>query len=588
MINFILFFISSQNISTMKVSHTRSKKKRQRLYNDNILKKDEIIFESYAPPPKQINYNSFFFRSDIVDDFTTELNDTYRMNDKQSPLMTEYKLYNIDEIISTILVKSGPQTRSYQSQIQSSEWRSIRKYIISLIPISLANVCYSNVNKSYVRGVINNQILPLINSNKNEYSHDLIMIAPRTIENYITYTTVLSNTNTTTTTPTTKKRKRSISSDSSDSTNADSESDEEYSIESSHDDSDSESDDYSRMTRMEDKIFSKMKKELKFAKYEKQLKLKLKMISGFMIVSRGQCKLFPNDYVLNLICSNVQGLGSMLLGLYLYTILRHPIILISKTNLSKKNMTLKKSKHKQLTERATIQYNKSRHSKTFKKKYKSESTFGISMFQKKFITSDELIPTNGYALLELAGGYFNYSGICSYQKFGFEYNKSMFSKSQCIYDPENMPMSIYFGSNATTGCYANLSMPEKINKIFQIIVGNQQCPRDNICRVKNTQYQKLLSHLKSIIMYQDAMNQFNQTSSPKYIMMYNDDFDDNMNNILDTANLMKRDDETTYHFIKTVIENIESEMEDPSIEVLLNNLIGGKHKIKMNKNRIKK
>jgi hypothetical protein len=572
----------------MKVSHTRSKKKIKKLYNKNILKNilknDEIIFESYAPLPEQINYNSFFFRSDIIDDFTTELNNTYRINNKQSPLMTEYKLYNIDEIISSILVKNGPQTRTYQDQIQSTEWRNMRKYIISLIPISLGNVCHSNVNKSYVRGVINEQILPLINSNKNEYSQDLIIIAPRTIENYITYTRPLTSekkraSDSTNSDSTNSDSTNSSSSNRSDSTstNADSESDDQYSIDSSYYDSELDDDDDGdlKMKRMEDKIFSKMKKDLKFAKYEKQLKLKLKMIAGFMVVSRGQCKLFPNDYVLNLICSNVQGFGSMLLGLYLYTILRHPIILISKSNLLKKNMTLKKTKHKPLTERATIQYNKSKHSKTFKKKYKSESTYGISMFQKQFITTDELIPTNGNALLELAGGYFNYSGLCSYQKFGFEYNKSMFSKTQCIYDHENMPMSIYFGSNATKGCYANLSIPEKINKVFQIIVGNEQCPRDNICRIKNEQHQKLLSNLKSIIMYQDAMNQFNKSLKAKFTITSNNKFDTNMNNILDTANLIKDDNQTTYQFIKEVIENIENDTEDPFIEILLNNLSGG-------------
>ena len=119
------------------------------------------------------------------------------------------------------------------------------------------------------------------------------------------------------------------------------------------------------------------------------------MIVGFMIVSRGKCKIFPNDYILNLICTNMSGVGSILIGLYLYTILKHPIVPITTEDLL---MT----ENLELSGDAFVYYDKIKKSKTFKKKYKYESEYGIYVFKRRFTTTDDLIHTNGIAILELA------------------------------------------------------------------------------------------------------------------------------------------------------------------------------------------
>ena len=324
------------------------------------------------------------------------------------------------------------------------------------------------------------------------------------------------------------------------------------------------------MNKLQEKIFKKMKNTTIFAKYGRQLKLKLKLISGFILVTQGQCKLYPNDYVLNLICSNVQGLGSVLLGLY-YTILKHPIIPISKSK-------SKKQKSKKMSRSATIRYDKMK--KTFKK-YKREKKYGIDIYQKKFITSDELIPTNGMALLETASGYFNYPGICSYQKFGFEYDKSLFSKTQCVYEYDNTPMSIYFGDDATSGCYVNLTIQEKINKILQIMVGNQQCNRDVLCRMENNDRKKLLTILKQMLMYSEGLNQ-NSERPKKHIIIEeftgNVNYKSKLNEVLDSVNLIKEEHETNYMFIQKVVNDLENNRDTDDIFILLPNMSGGKKK----------
>ena len=50
---------------------------------------------------------------------------------------------------------------------------------------------------------------------------------------------------------------------------------------------------------------------------------RLDMIYGFIIVEKGECKYRPNVYTVNLICSQMKGGGSVLLGAYLYMIKRN-------------------------------------------------------------------------------------------------------------------------------------------------------------------------------------------------------------------------------------------------------------------------
>ena len=64
-------------------------------------------------------------------------------------------------------------------------------------------------------------------------------------------------------------------------------------------------------------------------------------VVGFIIVELGECKAYPKAYSINLICTNnnaISGSGSILMGLYLYTILSHPNI----NNMNTKNITFPK------------------------------------------------------------------------------------------------------------------------------------------------------------------------------------------------------------------------------------------------------
>jgi len=321
--------------------------------------------------------------------------------------------------------------------------------------------------------------------------------------------------------------------------------------------------------------------ELNFASYEEQFKEKLKMIVGFIIVSRGKCKIFPNDYILNLICTNMSGVGSILIGLYLYTILRHPILPMTGENLLF-------SENLELTGNSIAYYKKIKKSKTFKKKYRIESKYGIDIFKRKFMTMDDLIPTNGMAILELSNSYYNYPGLCLYQKIGFEYDKNLFSKDpdiRCIYDYGNLPMSIDFSDENLAGCYGGLTTDGKIRKLLNIIVGNGQCNRNKICTINNEKHKRLLSALNELIVYQDSYIRLNNIvdydiKKNKKIKKYN--------NILDAINLMKSLDETNYEYIKKIIFDIENNNITSDVERLLTNFSGGKRKYTFKKYTFKK
>jgi hypothetical protein len=110
----------------------------------------------------------------------------------------------------------------------------------------------------------------------------------------------------------------------------------------------------------------------------------LESVVGFLIVQKGECKTYPRDYSVNLICVRdghdiLQGAAQVLLGLYLYTIL-------------------------------------------------------------------ERQNTTGYlqrGLLELAGGYTNIKGLCLYSKFGFLPSMNL-AIPDCFPYAENMPMELVF------------------------------------------------------------------------------------------------------------------------------------------------
>ncbi len=247
------------------------------------------------------------------------------------------------------------------------------------------------------------------------------------------------------------------------------------------------------------------------------LKEKLDKIAGFIIVELGECKLYSKAYSIKLICSNkkiaISGLGSILMGAYLFTILSHP---------------------ESMQENSKIEF-------PYGKGYHQSVNNGIL-----FGTDEPLLPIQHKAILELADAYINSGGLCMYEKFGFKYNPEMYklkplynnvnpntnvkgiylpksetstitiskqtkkqkvnknalelslqSKDYCFYDRHNLPMMIDFNTHPLYS-----SAPDKRQIIVNITLGAKYpaIEKSKICNIREPIKQKLLGYLKFFIL----------------------------------------------------------------------------------------
>lgn len=210
-------------------------------------------------------------------------------------------------------------------------------------------------------------------------------------------------------------------------------------------------------------------------------------IVAFIIVELGECKKYPASYSINLICTNtkraIPGTGALLMGAFLYTILSHP-------------------PNRKPSVPITFPEGKSF------LKVTSKRLMDESIIEKAFFTTPEpLIPIQQVAVLELALAYTNPGGLCMYEKFGFTYDRTMFSDNttnppvDCFVDRDNLPMLIDF--DAKPG-YAGLSQEDKREKIVNITAGlDRGFSKSIICSIRDPNRQKLLGLLKTVKLYID-------------------------------------------------------------------------------------
>lgn len=540
-----------------------------------------LLSQNLKPNDENIEYNSFFFRRDIIDKYVKQFNYYCDFFKKESPLK-KYKIYNIDDIIFHLLNKPGIKTRRYNLLNNSENWKNIKKYIISLISISLSEICYNNVDKNYVIKNINKYILPYLNNTADSmnYYSDIIILAPEKIEENLLYVHSKNGN--------LEELNTENEYENEDEENLD------FKINDYENPDIYEEDTQISLRELSKIIYSELDKfnELKFSNYREQFKEKFKLITGFAIVNRGKCKIHPNDYMLNLICTNTKGIGSVIIGLYLYSILKHPMTTDYLDIFDDDSSEL----IDQLNGNAKMIYKKIKKNK-ISNKYKYEKKYGIQLYKRKFKTDEPLIPTNGLALLELANGYKNVSGLCSYEKFGFRYDKTMFSNNvftECTDEVGNIPMNIYFGHDTNDPCYAGLSMQEKIYKVLNISIGNsdEKCDRNYICDAKldgenGQKISKFYQQLNNLKLYQDYFMQiYNSTS---YNIVNSDDLDELHSKDIELLDIINNDlinigkYESNYHLIITLIEAIENETMISELEYFYDKYLdikmdGGKRK----------
>lgn len=190
---------------------------------------------------------------------------------------------------------------------------------------------------------------------------------------------------------------------------------------------------------------------------------KLRSVVGFLIVQKGECRAFPEDYAVNLICVKdddddkpgtgaLPGTGPLLIGLYLYTIIER-----------RRTMG-----HLQL------------------------------------------------GLLELAGGYYNIAGLCLYSKFGFEPTINL-AIPGCFSSPGNMPMELHIPSKYGVGQIDTIKQLEDAKQIICSIIAGERFHKGfklPVCKVRTNQsalialreYHRLLEYRRYKMINRSSFN----------------------------------------------------------------------------------
>jgi hypothetical protein len=181
---------------------------------------------------------------------------------------------------------------------------------------------------------------------------------------------------------------------------------------------------------------------------EEILNSKMQTLVSFIIVERNECKKYGNAYALNYICSKIKGTGSLLVGLYVYSIFSHPP--------------------------------KEAHDLIVKKIAARESDPMVEYYGPDILHM---------GLLELSGGYQNVPALCLYSKFGFVEDEALSGlTSNCFRSDINIAMRTNYPDDMT---------PEEIRqKIVYILLGREtEFEKSKICKFRDPEMQGYIAWL---------------------------------------------------------------------------------------------
>jgi hypothetical protein len=440
--------------------------------------------EPLEPQMYDVKYRSYFFRKDIIDRFQKEVK--CRLGPGSTNPLATCKLYNSDEIYEVIKDKySSTRTRDVSNP---DYWRYKKEAMTKFIKNMSKEICGKDIGSEYIEGSFKSA--PLIRPDEmSERTRNRSMQISPYDESYKYDILLLS-------TPDFEKRAVKISDEGDD------ENDENDEIGDNESDIGEDDDNDEEYVPKMDAVSE-----------DQALSHRFKSIMGFIVVQLGECPKYPFSYTINIICTRdgaIPGSGSVLMGAYLYATVFHPD---KGNNLTEINLPPGMAKLITTDYQATPD---------------SDTEF-ITEFQ----TSEQLIPVQQIATLELASSYMNVGGLCMYEKFGFQYDPTMYNGYTgngitCFEDFFNLPMKIDFNSptivtdSTTVPGYGSLEgQAGKLSKIVAIVAGaDLGFPKSRICSIRGLE-QKLLGALKTIRIAlektRDPMNWIDQSYQTKTI-----------------------------------------------------------------------
>jgi len=405
---------------------------------------------------EDINYSSYFFRKDLISDFSAKL--------RRSPdnYLSKYDagIYNADDLLENLDQRGTSTTRALMAANRrlTHQERVNNSFNINVLVKALQQlICSDSIGANYARASAYKGVQSTYIASSTSTHYDIIVLSSRQIENYVPPAASAKSSHMSVQSPIAFNTLGSLPSSTD-----------------SHD-SNYFPDAPNIPATADDILFHR-----------------LRNVFGFMVVEYGECKMFPNTYSVNLICtkhSAPKGAGSILMGAYLHTVLSHPMTLSPKLMI-KQDFTPPLGQAKRIM-------------REIKLKNKDVT------YEPVFVTDEPLIPVDHRAVLELAGSYRNPGGLCTYEKFGFMYDSTMHGP-HCYSNYRLLPMMIDL--NAQPG-YRGLTMDEKKQKIVDIALGKTSFTKSMICnlhdkkivdgKIKYTWEQTLLGCLKILKIYLD-------------------------------------------------------------------------------------
>jgi hypothetical protein len=385
---------------------------------------------------ENVNFSSHFFRKDIIENFTKSVMAQIPAEKKSSFPLSSYKLYNADDILENISQRGTFKTRYTEKMPQ---YQRLRKSNMNKLIKYLSSKICQDIGSDYTKLAVERAIS--LKDKKDIF--DIVVISNKNIETL------------------------GLTSE---------EEEEEEQEAGGQYDSDSDDEDYEPESD-EESIDS----------INEIIAYRLSGVVGFIIVELGECKTYPFGYSINLICTNNKapaGAGSILMGLYLYTILCHP----------------------DKIDKTKIKFPDGKGIMNIIEKPIDSDNNEDTMTETSFTTSEPLTPVQQYGILELAAAYINPGGLCMYEKFGFQYTESMYEK-KCFADYSNLPMLIDFNNKPG---YSELTKQQRQQKVVNITAGiDKGFPKSKICSVRDsyinpagkliqTKEQSLLGYLKTL------------------------------------------------------------------------------------------
>lgn len=497
--------------------------------NDNIIAKRKRFDETIDTNIETINYYSYFFRKDIVNAFEIDLNNKIKIlkqsNSSLKTPMDYYKIYNLDNILEYCGTKT---TYNLRSNPQNEEER---KNQIERLKKFLANEICSNIGEEYAMKAVEKAF------EKKEF--DIAVLATPQME-------------------------------------------ENIKINEDEDISESQLTEYSQTTQYEDYSWllgKDMKGDNKDEEYKPQdyrkqslalrnnnlFNYRTSSIKAFIIVELGECKLYPKAFSVNLICAKkgdttdlfspdsgaFSGSGNILMGLYLYSILSHPEI----GNIKNTKLTFPSGQ-------ASIIQSQKKFKITDKSEYVVPEESEIDM--NEIIFKEPLIQLQHIAVLELASSYRNPGGLCSYEKYGYHYDPSMYN-NKCFDDYNNLPMIIDFNKD-----YQG-DISSKKSRIINIAAGDKLADfkKSLICNVRDKTKQVVLGFLKSYKIFIDNnidLDDFNVSISNQLnqILMYLNKGStitiDKIINYIENSGQSQVQDQKIEKTIKNIYDNLDEDL----------------------------